>query len=321
MITVVHLDGLSGINYHRLIVPLLRLKETHGVNLHFIQSLNELKDMNLDKIDNLLVSRKLSVTNHKEFKKMLVNKGIRLILDNDDYWKLNQDNPAWSLYEVYYGPDIKKTIRIADVIWTPNRYLGKQMSNLNPLADVQFVNNALDTEEKQWKNQRKSTKNDLWFGYLGAAAHVNDLKIMGHDFKNEKILCVKDLGYEEILNPTKTVKPVGIFEYGSYYKHMDVSLAPLLHNKFNRCKSDLKVTEAAATKTAIIASDVDNYNWSIVDGETGILCSTPEQWKEAVASMTKEKAKKLGANLYESLKDDPFHNLNLVNEVRAKYLL
>ena len=84
MITVVHLDGLSGINYHRLIVPLLRLKETHGVQLMFIEQLTQLKDIDLDKVDNLLVSRKLSVTNHKEFRKMLDDHGVRLILDNLD---------------------------------------------------------------------------------------------------------------------------------------------------------------------------------------------------------------------------------------------
>jgi glycosyltransferase involved in cell wall biosynthesis len=320
MITVVHLDGLGGVNYHRIIAPLMRMKQTHGVNIHFIDSLNELKDMYLDKIDNLLVSRKLSVTNHKEFKKMLVENGIRLILDNDDFWNLNQENPAYGLYKVYYGPDIKKTIQIADVIWTPNKYLARQMGHINPFADIQFINNALNLDEKQWMNQRKTTKSDLWFGYLGAAAHSKDLKLMGPAFSGENILCVKNLGYEDILNPTKTVKPLGVFEYGKYYKRFDVSLAPLAQNKFNRCKSDLKVTEAAMTKTAIIASDVENYNWSIVDGETGILCSTPEQWREAIASMTKEKAKKLGANLYESLKDDPHHNIDLVNEARAKYL-
>jgi len=320
MITVVHLDSLGGVNYHRIMAPLMRMKQTHGVNLHFIQSLSELKDMNLDKVDNLLVSRKLSVTNHKEFKKMLVNNGIRLILDNDDFWNLNEENPAYGLYKTYYGPDIKKTIQIADVIWTPNKYLARQMSHLNHKADIKFINNALNLDEKQWYNQRKTTKDNLWFGYLGAAAHIRDIKLMGQVFDEKNILCVKNLGYDEVLNATKTVKPLGVFEYGKYYKRIDVSLAPLAKNKFNRCKSDLKVTEAAMTKTAIIASDVENYNWSIVDGETGILCSTPEQWKEAVASMTKEKAKKLGSNLYESLKDDPYHNIDLVNEVRAKYM-
>lgn len=321
MITVVHLDGLSGINYHRLIVPLIRLKETHGVELMFIEQLTQLKDIDLDKVDNLLVSRKLSVTNHKEFRKMLTEHGVRLILDNDDYWKLNHDNPAWQLYEVYYGPDIRKTVKIADVIWTPSHYLAKQMSHLNPLCDIQFVNNAIDPIEKQWADQKKKSSKDLRFGYLGAAAHVNDVKLMGYKFTGKNLVCVKDLGYEEILDPNETVAPKGIFEYGSYYKQIDVSLAPLSKNRFNRCKSDLKVTEAAMTKTAIIASDVENYNGSIIHGETGLLCSSTEEWKEAIESMTKEKAKKLGSNLYDSLVSDPEHNLDSINEIRLKYLL
>jgi glycosyltransferase involved in cell wall biosynthesis len=320
MITVVHLDGLSGINYHRLIVPLVRLKETHGVQLMFIEQLTQLKDIDLDKVDNLLVSRKLSVTDHKQFREMLDEHGVRLILDNDDYWKLNKDNPAWQLYEVYFGPDIKKTIRIADVIWTPSRYLARQMSHINPLADIRFVNNAIDPIEKQWANQRKTSGKELRFGYLGAAAHANDIKLMNYRFTGKNLVCIKDLGYEEILDPNQTIKPKGIFEYGSYYKRIDVSLAPLSKNKFNRCKSDLKVTEAAMTKTAIIASNIDNYNGSIIHGETGLLCTTTDEWKEAIESMTKERAKQLGRNLYDSLVDDPNHNLDTINQTRLNYL-
>jgi O-antigen biosynthesis protein len=321
MITVVHLDGLSGINYHRLIVPLVRLKETHGVQLMFIEQLTQLKDIDLDKVDNLLVSRKLSVTDHKQFREMLDEHGVRLILDNDDYWKLNKDNPAWQLYEVYFGPDIKKTIRIADVIWTPSRYLARQMSHINPLADIRFVNNAIDPIEKQWANQRKTSGKELRFGYLGAAAHANDIKLMNYRFTGKNLVCIKDLGYEEILDPNQTIKPKGIFEYGSYYKRIDVSLAPLEMNRFNRCKSDLKVTEAAMTKTAIIASNVENYNGSIIHGETGLLCSTKYEWRGAIESMTKAEAKRLGNNLYESIRNCPNHNLDLVNQIRAEYLL
>ena len=252
---------------------------------------------------------------------MLVEHNVRLILDNDDYWKLNKDNPAWGLYEVYYGPDIKKTIRIADVIWTPSKYLARQMGYLNPLADIQFVNNAVNPDEKQWANQRKTSGKELRFGYLGAAAHVNDIKLMDYKFTGKNLTCIKALGYEEILDPNQTLKPKGIFEYGSYYKRIDVSLAPLSKNKFNLCKSDLKVTEAAMTKTAIIASDIDNYNGSIIHGETGLLCATTDEWKEAIESMTKERAKQLGRNLYDSLVDDPNHNLDTINQTRLKYLL
>jgi glycosyltransferase involved in cell wall biosynthesis len=320
MITVVHLDGLGGINYHRLIVPLLRLQKQGLDGLHFIKSLTKLKEMNLDKVDNLLVSRKLSVTNHKEFKKMLNENGIKLILDNDDYWNLNQENPAYALYETYYGPDIKKTIKIADVIWSPNRYLARQMRHINPLAKIEFINNAIDETEEQWFKQKKKSGDVLSFGYIGASSHTEDIKEMGYRFDGKRLYCMDGMGYEEIISASDTFPPRNIFEYAKAYRKIDVSLAPLKKNKFNRCKSNLKITEAAFTKTAIIASNVENYSWSVINGETGILCSTDQEWKEAVESMTKERSKMLGENLYESLKDDPHHNLDKVNEIRLKYL-
>jgi glycosyltransferase involved in cell wall biosynthesis len=319
MINVVHIDGLNGINYHRLIVPLRRLTQ-QGVFFHWIQSLNELKDMNLDMVDNLIISRKASVNKHKEFSKMLKQHGIRLILDNDDYWELNTDNPAKGLYDVYYGPDIKKTIKIADVIWTPSRYLAKEMRKLNKTATIEFVNNAIDDTEEQWSKQRKYPFGALRFGYMGALGHLNDLKQIGYDFKKVYTYGVKGMEYDDILKYNKTSAPRDIWNYAKLYRSTDVSLVPLSDNKFNLCKSDLKVTEAAITRTAIITSNIIPYNETVIHGETGLLCSSPEEWAWAIDSMDKDKAQRLADNLHEALKDSPNHNLDLVNLVRMKYL-
>jgi len=319
MITVVHLDALSGVNYHRLIVPLRRL-QSQGVNLHWIQSLQELKDMNLDLIDNLIVSRKVSVTNHKEFSRMLKKHGIRLILDNDDYWVLNPENPARKLYETYYGPDIKKTIKIADVIWTPSTYLGKLMANENTKATIEFINNAIDTDEEQWAEQTKSRSSVVRFGYVGALAHTNDVKTIGYDFSNVYTFGVEGMEYDEIFKYNKTSPPREIWHYGKLYKSFDVSLVPLVPNRFNWSKSDLKITEAAFTKTAVIAANTRPYSGVITHGETGLLAGDQKDWAECIEMMDKKLAKKLANNLYESLKDSPDHNLDLVNEKRLKYL-
>ena len=320
MITVLHIDGLSGVNYHRLIVPLRRL-QSQGVNLHWIQSLQELKDMNLDSVDNLIVSRKASVTNHKEFSRMLKKHGVRLILDNDDYWVLNPENPAKPLYETYYGPDIKKTVKIADVIWTPSRYLGKIMQAENHKAVIEFVNNGLDLEEEQWSNQRKNPSKVVRFGYLGAAAHIRDVQLIGYDFSKIHTFGVEGMGYDDILKYSKSSYARDIWNYGKLYKDVDVSLVPLVANKFNWSKSDLKITEAAATKTAVIASNTKPYNKSIENGVTGLLVNDQYEWAQAIEMMDKKLVKKLGNNLHEALKDSPDHNLDLINQNRIKYLV
>jgi glycosyltransferase involved in cell wall biosynthesis len=320
MITVIHLDSFGGVNYHRLIVPFRRL-QSQGVNLHWIQSLAELKDMNLDLVDNLIVSRKVSVNSHKGFSRMLKKHGVRLILDNDDYWVLNPENPAKKAYEIYYGPDIKKTIKIADVVWTPSTYLAKLMKDENPKATIEFVNNAIDTTERQWAEQSKRRSSAVRFGYVGALAHIHDVKSIGYDFSNVYTFGVEGMEYDDILKYNKTSPPRDIWNYGKLYKEFDVSLVPLVGNRFNWSKSDLKITEAASTNTAVIASNTKPYNSTIIHGETGLLASNPEEWADCIDMMDKKLSKKLAINLYESLKDSPDHNLDLVNQKRLKYLI
>ena len=319
MINVIHLGDLGGVSYHRLIVPFRRL-QSQGLNLHWIESLNELRDMNLDLVDNLIISRKASVNNHKEFSRMLKNHGVRLILDNDDYWVLNPENPARKLYEAYYGPDIKKTIKIADVIWTPSKYLAKLMQNENPKATIEFVNNAIDTTERQWAEQSKRRSSAVRFGYVGALAHINDIKTIGYDFSKVYTFGVDGMEYDDIFKYNKTLPPADIWNYAKFYKHFDVSLVPLVANRFNWSKSDLKITEAAVTKTAVIATNTKPYSKTIIHGETGLLVSDQKEWSEAIEMMDKKLARKLGQNLFEHLKDSPDHNLDLINQKRLKYI-
>ncbi len=252
---------------------------------------------------------------------MLKSHGVRLILDNDDYWVLNPENPARKLYEAYYGPDIKKTIKIADVIWTPSKYLAKLMQNENSKATIEFVNNAIDTTERQWAEQSKRRSSAVRFGYVGALAHIHDVKSIGYDFSNVYTFGVEGMEYDDILKYNKTSPPRDIWNYGKLYKEFDVSLVPLVGNRFNWSKSDLKITEAASTNTAVIASNTKPYNSTIIHGETGLLASNPEEWADCIDMMDKKLSKKLAINLYESLKDSPDHNLDLVNQKRLKYLI
>lgn len=321
--TVIHLDTHWGGNYHRLIMPMLRLERTHGIQLFWIQSLEELKGIDLDLVDNIIVSRKLAVSNYQAFRDMLDKHGIKLIFDNDDYWNLNEENPAKPMYDHVIGPQVKDTAKICDVIWTPSKELGKQMKKLNKKAEIVFINNAIDPDDKQWTHLRttKHPNKRLKFGYTGLASHRADVKLIGHSFKHKFLTCVEGEGFEEILNPSKTFKAKTVWEYATAYRNIDVSLAPLEDNIFNRCKSDLKVTEAAWSGSAIIASNVIPYKEAIKHNETGILCSDKAEWREAIESMTKERARELATNLYEDLKDCPDHNIDLVNEKRLKYLL
>jgi glycosyltransferase involved in cell wall biosynthesis len=60
----------------------------------------------------------------------------------------------------------------------------------------------------------------------------------------------------------------------------DIGLAPLVDNRFNRSKSFIKILEYAALGVPFIASPVGPYADHVVDGVTGFLASTPDEWAE-----------------------------------------
>tara|TARA_R100001509_G_scaffold15660_1_gene8003 strand:+ start:10724 stop:11689 length:966 start_codon:yes stop_codon:yes gene_type:complete len=320
MMTLIYLDGLNGINYHRLMTPFLRLKEEEGINIHFIQSLNELKEYDLSNVSHLIGSRRFNVSDAKAFKQFLVDNEVKVILDNDDYWDLPKDNPAYNHYKDNAQYFIKDSIEIADEIWTPSAYLAERMKKINPDVVYRIIPNTIYAKEKQWADWEKDNPKDfkVRFGYLGANGHQKDLDQMGMTFEDHELYCMALMDYPDRLKAKYRMNPVDITQYAQLYKFFDVSLSPLKNSRFNRCKSELKVVEAGFTRTAIIASKVTPYKEVIKHGETGILCSTPKEWKEAVENMTLTKAKKLGNNLYEYCKKH--YDLSTINKLRLEGL-
>ena len=300
--------------------PFLRLKHDQGLNIHFIQNFNDLKEFDLTKVKNLVTTRRVSVSNHQAFKKFLKDNDVKLILDNDDYWILPSDNPAKEWYKKVEADNIKNTIKIADEIWSPSKFLIKEMRKINKSAVYRIVPNTVYTEEKQWKDIQKDNPKDykVRFGYLGANGHQKDLDEMGMTFEDHELYCMNLMDYRERLKAKHGINATDITQYGQLYKFFDVSLSPLKNSKFNRCKSELKVIEAGFTKTAIIASNVTPYKEVIKHGETGILCSTPKEWKEAIEGMTLSKAWRLAENLHKYCKKH--YDLSDINKIRLEGL-
>jgi glycosyltransferase involved in cell wall biosynthesis len=319
--TIIFVERLHGVNYHRLIVPFLRMRDQGLINLHVIDDSFDMMDFDLTHVKNFVVSRTLfaRAKGAEVFSKKLKDAGVKLIVDLDDYWEVEKSNPY---FKFFYGPDgmtnaIKRTVRIADEIWTPSLTLAKQIrKHLNPTALIRIVPNGIDPDYPMW-GKEKTTGDDLWFGYLGASSHSKDVELTSAvDWSQYKTTAVHMHGvdYVNFFKADLILEPLQIFEYGELYRNCDVSLVPLRGGKFNECKSSLKVAEAGFTRTAVIASNVTPYKEVIEHGTTGILCSNSDEWVEAVASMTKKEAKRLGDNLYEAVRVD-FH-IDTINQER-----
>ena len=315
-IVLVFLDALQGVNFHRLQTPFLRLM-SRGMRVHFFKDFDELKTFNTDFISHIIVSRRCTVNNYKAFNEWLKANDIKLVLDLDDYWELPKYNEAYKYYKKIKSVEIVETIKMSDIIWTPSKYLGKLMSNINPKAEVYIIPNTLDLNHEQWKQRKKPSK-EVRFGYVGAKNHGRDINLISYSFEGKEMYCVGLEDYPERFKASHVLLPTSIGEYGKMYESFDVSLAPLQGGTFNKCKSDLKVVEAGYTRSSIIASNTTPYKESIENNVTGLLCSTPRDWKQAIESMTKEKHRELSGNLNRHVKKH--YDLDKLNKIRTDSL-
>ena len=70
----------------------------------------------------------------------------------------------------------------------------------------------------------------------------------------------------------------------------DVFIAPLLDNRFNRCKSALKYLEYSAFGIPGVYADLPAYREIISNGENGYLAATPEEWEAALTVLIEDAA-------------------------------
>lgn len=111
-------------------------------------------------------------------------------------------------------------------------------------------------------------------------------------------------------------------EYAYMLDETDILLAPLVDNKFNNMKSNLKQVEASTRKIPIICSDVVPYNVDGVDKENCFLIKSTKNegrtWFRALKKLIidPELRQSMGNKLYEDFKDK--YNLENVNKKRVE---
>lgn len=169
-------------------------------------------------------------------------------------------------------------------------------------------------------------------------------KMLTNDYKtvsSEHLQFLKTYDLENVYNdpdePYKRRGTLPIQSYAYHYDNIDILLAPLVDNEFNRYKSNLKVVEAAMKDVAIIASDnppysADSISYLLINGRVNkngncILVrerNTPEknarEWIKAITFCVEhpEAVKQMKQNNYEFVNTN--YNLTAVSYKRINWL-
>ena len=104
--------------------------------------------------------------------------GIITIMDIDDYWQPSKEHPAYQMIVQDKLPQkIRENIKNANYITTTTPIFSNEISNLN--KNVIVLPNAIDPNEKQFKNNPEKNDDKMRVGWLGGSSHYHDLIIVG----------------------------------------------------------------------------------------------------------------------------------------------
>jgi SAM-dependent methyltransferase len=232
----------------------------------------------------------------------------KLITECDD-WVF--DVPPYNVASNPYRPNSEKEqiawdqFKLSDAFIVSTNFLKESLSGLFPGKPIHVIPNSIDFE--RWDNAKPANsleaKKDgvVRIGYTGCANHSGDMEIVKpvllallEEFPNLEVIIAQDMGaFSDIKHPRFRVLKqwANIIDYPAMVKgwDMDIGIAPLRDNNFNRAKSNLRWLEYSALKIPTVASNVRPFAESIKNGLTGITCSTKAEWYRHLKDLIEHK--------------------------------
>lgn len=317
----------GGVEYHRLFIPMLKLAQKYNAEIIGIPIRDEknYKDKWLgdlpEGLTHLVYSRNISTLLRPELAILkLREKGIRVICDMDDYWHLPKSHILHNAYKKQNMPACMiANMQMADVVWTTHKQLAKEIEPINP--NVHVVKNCIDPAEDQFALDKRKEAFDK-FLWIGGWTHKHDLKLIRNaaalvDFTYMGASNHEMMKYQKEYFPNaKHLEATEVTKYAYPYLDHGVCLIPLLNNKFNRMKSELKLVEAGHFGRAVIVSDTHPYSPHVKHFKTG-LKSDNKSWEKWVKRIKGDHA--LQADLGAALKEYVDKNYSLQRENRLRF--
>lgn len=221
--------------------------------------------------------------------------GKLVVIDlDDDLWNVHPSNPA---YAAWQQPELRKSLNAcvhgASLVTVTTPELADLVRPMN--RNVKIIPNMLARED--WQPELPEARQDdrLVVGWAGSASHANDLFLLGgvverlleqHEHLEMHFAGMRSLPFPE--HPRlKVVPPVPIEEYPDLLSTFDIGLAPVVDDRFNRCKSDLKFVEFSMAGVPTVAANVATYQRTMRHGETGFLARNSKDWLKYLTLLVK----------------------------------
>lgn len=216
---------------------------------------------------------------------------FKVVLDLDDnLWQIPVGNLAMGTAQQHANRimSLTESVKCADHITVSTEPLKTALVGLNP--NITVLPNYIDP--KDWKFKRKKHKK-IRIGWVWSPTHIPDMFVVWDALreigKREDVEIVIFGTEIDVFKDIKTtnIKGVDYQEYPRVFMEagIDISIAPLEDNDFNKCKSNIKWLESTMAGAAFIGSNIYPYEHSVKDGKTGYLAKNTSQWIKKMTNL------------------------------------
>lgn len=327
-----HIAENSGVGYYREYLPAIALRELGLANVHIndfrwgegdhVEITEKVFYEQCNWADIVIAGRLDRPEYYAKWGAVREYFNVPIILDTDDnVHNVRPTNPGYQGYHPgseaqiwnYYA-----MTRVFDAITVTTKHLQSYYIKYHPR--IYILPNSLDVPE--WDKFEKIKHGDIIrIAFICSASHADGFNIIIkpvydilQKYKNVEFW-YPDMYWRLFHNAPKDIKDqlksynwIKLKDWQKGVKDLgiDIGLAPLADNLFNRSKSNLRYIEYGASRTACIVSSVEPYAL-VQHGITGLVAREQNEWYTNIENLI----------LDEKLRDRLAENA--YNEVNEKY--
>jgi len=171
-----------GVGKFRMLDPFKYIGDNHSEDVHVDLVFNlENRDELFDGYDIVIFHSFIHQTTHKENIdriNWLKSKGVKVIMDIDDMWFVDQRHPMYHQIKQSGMGEMKiEMLKLVDYVSTTTPIFANTIKERLKVKNVEVFPNAVNDEEIQFQsNTNKSDK--VRFGWLGGSSHLHDLELL-----------------------------------------------------------------------------------------------------------------------------------------------
>ena len=309
-------NALDGCAYYRSLVPGRHLNDEKDFLVRFVFKPS---DPAIDRADVLVLHRQSNPERIPFIRQQRADGQVVLHEFDDDFWDLPMDNPSSTLYTRVSDntKNFEAICRECDGLIVSTPYLARKVAHLHP--NIWVCPNAVDDAQAVRRApsvfpEEPRRFGEFRIGWAGSDTHRGDFRefrpalarfmrrhpevrfvSIGADMRDqvpEDIRWRAEFLGRTVTEPTKSPEDLDEHDLASvrYYDlleraMLDVAVAPLRHNEFNRSKSYVKAIEYGMLGIPAVLQGFGPYADYVKGGGVALVARSSDEWFEALEDL------------------------------------